>query len=168
MTNPYAPPLASVRDIPEAHAANSLADRGTRLGAAILDGVIFGAMAYAPFAFVVVFSRTARTGSADGRADPMIALGVALMVVGFAVWCWLTISRMKANGQSIAKKYLGIKVVRSDGSPVSLGRLIGLRNVVNGLLGVVPLYGIVDTLFIFGESRRCLHDKIADTIVVKA
>ena len=36
-------------------------------------------------------------------------------------------------GQSIAKKMLGIKVVRTDGSPVSLGRLIWLRNVVNGL-----------------------------------
>jgi uncharacterized RDD family membrane protein YckC len=168
MTNPYAPPLASVRDIAEAHAANAPADRGTRLGAALLDGIIFGAMAYAPFAFVLVFSRSARTGAGDSRVDPIVALGVVLTLVGFGVWCWLTISRMKANGQSIAKKYLGIKVVRTDGSPVSLGRLIGLRNVVNGVLGVVPLYGIVDMLFIFGESRRCLHDKIADTIVVKA
>jgi uncharacterized RDD family membrane protein YckC len=167
MTNPYAPPLASVRDIAEAHATNAPADRGTRLGAAFLDAIIFGAMAYAPLAFVIVFSRV-RTGAGNGSADPMVSLGVVLMLVGFGVWCWLTISRMKANGQSIAKKYLGIKVVRSDGSPVSLGRLIGLRNVVNGLLGVVPLYGIIDTLFIFGESRRCLHDKIADTIVVKA
>ena len=33
------------------------------------------------------------------------------------------------------------------------------------LLGI--LYTIVDALFIFAESRQCLHDKIADTIVVK-
>ena len=75
---------------------------------------------------------------------------------------------MKANGQSIGKKLLGIKVVRTDGSPASLGRLIWLRNVVNGLIGIIPLYGIIDALFIFGESRQCLHDKIADTIVIKA
>jgi len=72
------------------------------------------------------------------------------------------------NGQTIAKKIVGIKVVRSDGSPASLGRIFWLRNVVNGLLGIIPLYGLIDILFIFGEQRQCLHDKIADTIVVKA
>jgi uncharacterized RDD family membrane protein YckC len=71
------------------------------------------------------------------------------------------------NGQSIAKKLLKIKVVRSDGSRASLGRIFWLRNVVNGLLSIIPAYGIVDVLFIFGESRQCLHDKIADTIVIK-
>jgi uncharacterized RDD family membrane protein YckC len=63
---------------------------------------------------------------------------------------------------------LGIKVVRTDGSPASVGRIFWLRNVVNGLIGIVPLYGLVDVLFIFSESRQCLHDKIADTAVVKA
>jgi hypothetical protein len=43
-----------------------------------------------------------------------------------------------------------------------------LRNFVNGLLGMIPLYGLIEILFIFGESQQCLHDKIADTIVVKA
>jgi len=72
------------------------------------------------------------------------------------------------NGQSIAKKMLGIKVVRSNGSPASLGRVFWLRNFVNLLLGIIPLYGLVDALLIFGEPRQCVHDKIADTIVIKA
>jgi hypothetical protein len=42
------------------------------------------------------------------------------------------------------------------------------RNVVNGILGIIPLYGIIDSLFIFGNARRCVHDYIADTIVIKA
>jgi uncharacterized RDD family membrane protein YckC len=75
---------------------------------------------------------------------------------------------MGRNGQSIAKKLLNIKVVRTDGSPATLGRLIWLRNVVNGLISLVPFYGIIDALFIFGESRQCLHDKIAGTVVLKA
>ena len=75
---------------------------------------------------------------------------------------------MKANGQSIGKKACGIKVTRRDGSPVSLSRLVWLRNVLNGLIALVPFYGIIDALFIFSEARRCLHDHIADTIVVKA
>jgi hypothetical protein len=39
---------------------------------------------------------------------------------------------------------------------------------VNGLLGIIPLYGIIDLLFIFGQRRQCIHDLIADTIVIKA
>jgi hypothetical protein len=33
---------------------------------------------------------------------------------------------------------------------------------------MIPLFGIIDALFIFGDARQCLHDKIADTIVIKA
>ena len=36
------------------------------------------------------------------------------------------------------------------------------------LIGIVPLYGLVDILFIFADERQCLHDKLADTIVVEA
>jgi hypothetical protein len=49
-----------------------------------------------------------------------------------------------------------------------VGRIFWLRNVVNAALGVVPFYALIDPLFIFSESQQCLHDKIADTIVIKA
>ena len=62
----------------------------------------------------------------------------------------------------------GIKVVRSDGSPAALGRIFWLRNILNGVLGLIPFYVLIDGLLIFADSRQCLHDKIADTIVVKA
>ena len=91
-----------------------------------------------------------------------------LTTIGFAVWAWLNIRYVLQNGQSIGKKMLNIKVVMSDGSKASLGRIFWVRNVVNGLLSIVPLYGLIDVLFIFGMQRQCLHDKIADTIVVKA
>ena len=165
MTNPYAPPRAFVRDIADSSLA-APADRGTRLGASILDGVIFMAMVYAPVAFAGMLSGA--TASGDGGSNAMVALGLLLAMVGFIIWCWLTITYMARNGQSIAKKLLNIKVVRTDGSPVSIGRIIWLRNVVNALISIVPLYGFVDALFIFGDSRQCLHDKIAGTIVVKA
>lgn len=93
---------------------------------------------------------------------------IVIALIGFIAWCWLTITFVRRNGQSIAKKMLHIKVVRSDGSLVSLGRIFWLRNVANAAFSLVPFYGFVDMLFIFGEQRQCLHDKIADTIVVKA
>ena len=94
--------------------------------------------------------------------------GLVLALIGLIVWSTITIVLMRRNGQSIGKKATGIKVVRSDGSAASLSRLIWLRNVVNWIISIIPLYGLIDVLFIFGESRQCLHDKIADTIVVNA
>jgi uncharacterized RDD family membrane protein YckC len=169
MTNPYAPPQAIVEDIADTRVPITPADRGTRLGAAILDGLIGFGMIYVPF-LVGMFGQGGFNSEPTGEEglNPIAIVGFGLMVVGFVAWCWLTILYVKRNGQSIAKKLLNIKVVRSDGSPASLGRIFWLRNVVNGLLGVIPLYGLVDILFIFGETRQCLHDKIADTIVVRA
>jgi uncharacterized RDD family membrane protein YckC len=164
MTNPYAPPQAPVLDIADPRLSTAQADRGTRLGAAILDGLIFFGMVYLPVILTMVMVRTA--GEQQGAAAAI--LGGSLALAGFIVWCWLTIRYVVRNGQSIGKKMTSIKVLRSDGTSVSLGRIFWLRNVVNGLLSMIPLYGLIDIVFIFAESRQCLHDKIADTIVVKA
>ena len=166
-TNPYAPPRASVRDIADPTAGVQLADRGTRLAAIILDTFIFGIMVYAPL-FVILFARNPPSAAPEDATDTMMMVGGALTLIGFTVWAWLSIRYVSRNGQSIGKKMLNIKVLRSDGSRATLGRIFWLRNIVNGVLSIIPLYGIIDSLFIFGESRRCLHDKIADTIVVKA
>jgi uncharacterized RDD family membrane protein YckC len=165
MTNPYAPPQAAVLDIEDPGLSATLAERVTRLGAAILDGFIFAGMVYLPLILTATVSDAA---GGESNTGPLLALFGLLTVVGFGAWCWLTILYVTRNGQSIAKKITGIKVVRSDGTPISLGRIFWLRNVVNGLISIIPLYGLIDALFIFGDSRQCLHDKIADTIVIKA
>ena len=167
MTNPYAPPQATVADVADPRLSNTAAERGTRLAAAILDGLFFGGMVYAPLMIGFTFGGIAG-GGRNLNMNGAMAAGIAIGLVGFTIWCWLTITFVLQNGQSIAKKLLNIKVVRADGSPITLGRLFFLRNVVNGALSMIPFYGFVDVLFIFGEQRQCLHDKIADTIVVKA
>ena len=175
MANPYAPPAALVDDIADPSSALEPADRGTRLVAAILDGIIAGGMVYMPLIVGFVISGIPLAGSASdvesaalNGAMTAILIGLVLAGIGLTVWAWLTIKYVRDNGQTIAKKLLHIKVVRSDGSPASLARIFWLRNVVNTLISFVPLYTIVDHLFIFGESRQCLHDKLADTIVIKA
>lgn len=174
MTNPYAPPQATVRDIADPTAVTVPAERGTRLGASILDGVISAIMIGIPFMLaVLLIGATNRTVGGDGdfglgRSPAVIAVAAIVSLIGIVAWSWITYVNVKRNGQTIGKKMLNIKVVRSNGAPASVGRIFWLRNVVNGLLGMIPLYGLVDHLFIFAESRQCLHDKLADTIVVKA
>jgi uncharacterized RDD family membrane protein YckC len=163
-TNPYAPPKGIVRDMPEE--GLELAPRTTRLLAAILDGIIVGVMVYVP-ALVVIGA----TGGFEetGNPDPGdLTLPFALGVIGAIAWGWITLLLVARYGQTMGKRLLEIRVVRSDGSQASLGRIFWLRNVVNGLLGIIPLYSLIDHLLIFGQRRQCIHDLIADTIVVKA
>jgi uncharacterized RDD family membrane protein YckC len=164
--NPYAPPQATVQDVADSGATP--AGRGTRLVGVILDSIIFTAMVYIPMVIGMRFNGPLLL--ATGHFNPMALYGAGslLGLIGLIAWCWLTILFVSRNGQSIAKKMLGIKVVRSDGSPASLGRIFLLRNVVNTVLAFVPFYGLVDALLIFGDARQCVHDKIADTIVIKA
>jgi uncharacterized RDD family membrane protein YckC len=165
-SNPDAPPRSNVQDGED---FAEPADRIIRLAAYILDGIIAGAMIYFPFFVVAMLARPIDTNAElDVFRDSVFLIGGALALVGAVVWAWLTILFVARNGQTIAKKLVGIKVVRSDGSRASLGRIFWLRNVVNGLLRIIPLYGLIDILFIFGERRQCLHDMIADTIVVRA
>ena len=173
MTNPYAPPRSMVTDVRDPAGEIVLADRGTRFGASMVDGLIFSALVYLP-AFLI-FGAIPGFTAGYGRPDPtsgLVIVGALVILFGFTAWCWFTIKYVKANGQSIGKRILGIKLVRSDGTTVSLGRVFWLRNFLNGLIGVIPLLGplytLVDMLFIFTDSRQCLHDKLADTIVVIA
>jgi uncharacterized RDD family membrane protein YckC len=163
--NPYAPPRAKVHDVAVPRAAVVLAERSSRLGAAIVDALIFAVMVYVPMGIGIAMGRAG--ADSDNAAGPVLLL-IGLTLMGFIVWVWLTLRQMKATGQSLAKKRFNIKVVLSDGSPVSLSTLIWKRNVLTWLLSFLPLYSIIEVLFIFGEKRQCLHDRIADTIVVEA
>jgi uncharacterized RDD family membrane protein YckC len=100
--------------------------------------------------------------------------GTAFYIGALIVLCLIVVTAVLVhrNGQTIGKKCLGIKIVRADGSPATLARIFWLRYFVTTLLSLVPalgtLYVLVDILFIFGKPQRCIHDYIADTIVVKA
>ena len=161
-TNPYAPPQAAVQDVVDSD-SQELAGRGVRLLTTILDSIIFVAMVYLPL--ILTMAANAGRVHTPGGHTGVFSL---LVLAGLVGWIWLTVLFVTRNGQSIGKKITGIKVVRTDGSPASLGRIALMRNLLNLLLNVIPLYGFVDALLIFGESHQCVHDKIADTIVIKA
>ena len=172
-SNLYAPPKSAVKDV-GGDETLGLASRSARLGAAILDS-LFGFIWFTPSFIMNSAMFTQQT-----RGNPL-ALWIILAktggwfyagVLGALVVLAIDLTLLARNGQTIGKKLLGIKVVRVDGSPVSLFRVFFLRYVCNTFLTLVPvfgsLYSLVDCLMIFSESRRTVHDRIADTIVIKA
>ena len=168
-TNPYAAPEATVDDL-RAWDAQGLeerkASRGKRLGAALLDGVI-----NLVWALPIFWGAMMAVGVSKGikPAAPMIGvmlLGLGLLVAIFVVNCVM----LHRSGQTIGKRMLDIAIVRTDGGRMGLLRYLFIRVLPVGLLGAIPYIGwlvsLVDPLLIFGNERRCLHDLIADTIVV--
>ena len=164
--NPYAPPTAAVRDVAgETAGGHVLAERSTRFFAALIDVVLL-VLVMVLIGFVTPFKLF------DPSTTGFLAAVAVPYVVGMLVFLAVHGFLLATQGQTVGKKLLGIRIVRSDGSRGTLGRVFGLRYALNGLIASVPvvgtIYGLVDALMIFRDSRRCLHDQIADTIVVKA
>lgn len=161
----YAPPTAEVADV-AAEGQAVLAGRGARLGAIVIDTLILLALWWVVSLVTPwnIFSpRIAQAGFLT-----MMGLGVLGIALFVAVNGWLLARR----GQTVGKLLLGLRITRRDGSAAGFARLAGLRFGVGALITNVPVVGIpyalVDALLIFRNDRRCLHDLIADTIVVKA
>lgn len=163
--NPYAPPAAHVEDIAPAGEAGMPGGRGARFGAALIDGVIGGLAGWALWKLTPLSAWVAGAFSVwQGLAMQVIA-GMTMFAL---IHGWLLATR----GQTLGKLMLKLRIVRSNGERASLARLLGLRYALGTAIGIVPLVGwlyvLVDLLLIFRESRQCLHDNIADTIVVVA
>jgi uncharacterized RDD family membrane protein YckC len=84
----------------------------------------------------------------------------------------------RTDGRTLGKMALGIQVVRTDGHAMSMVRAvwreIALKSVLLGLLGAVPLVGLIvsqvyfwaDGLWpLWDRENRALHDMLARTRV---
>lgn len=169
--NPYAAPAARVQDVGNDEQLE-LADRGTRLGAAILDGlVMFGPIMVLSIGAAIALP--AYQKAADGKPDASVLGVIGLLLFALVMGVFIVnMVLLHRHGQTIAKRWLNIRIVRTDGSRCGLLRVIFARALPVGLLGAIPMIGwlisLLDSLLIFREDYRCLHDHFADTIVVKA
>jgi len=165
--NPYAAPSARVLDVSN-DGDQVLADRGIRLGAAIVDGLIIaGPM------MLLLLLLPAMVGAKGGQPNFALVGGVGIgFVVFFVAILIVNMVLLHRYGQTVAKRLFKIKIVRGDGSRCSLLRIIFARALPMSLLGAIPIVGglisLLDPLLIFRDDYRCLHDHIADTLVIKA
>ncbi|HET6331225.1 MAG TPA: RDD family protein [Holophagaceae bacterium] len=156
--------------------ASRLADRSSRLFAQLCDGLITG---------VPVAATTYGCGLLVHRFVPNLAghapltrMLYGLVVLGVYIGFYLGINGwlLVRNGQTLGKKICGIRIARPDGSVPSLSESFVRRELVFAapisifqifIPGLNFTVRLVDVLFIFRSSRKCLHDNIAGTIVVK-
>lgn len=164
--NPYAPPKAPVADAMDDYSSAELAGRGQRLVAVILDSLI--SMIWTlPLGIAFGIWRGAF------RHEP-VPTGKTLLVTLLSIVIFMLVNGgfLRKSGQTLGKKAMGIRIVTTDNTVPELWRVIVLRYGMSWIVPAIPLIGpligLVDTLMIFRESRRCLHDVVADTKVVRA
>ncbi|WLT30316.1 RDD family protein [Geothrix sp. PMB-07] len=147
------------------------ATRLSRLGAALIDGLV----SFAPVGAVAVLLPVALLG---GKLGALLGVLVVAAVVALGVLI-TQIVLLAGHGQTIGKKVLGIRMITSDGSTPSIWRVFFLRwlpfavvaavvQLVLKVQGSGGLIHLLDVVFIFQPTRRCLHDLFADTHVIKA
>jgi len=132
-----------------------LATRARRLAAALLDFVFM-------FGLIAVSQLGAGVAAIRVGLAPIVFLQL-LAVAGAQLFF------LARDGQTLGKKLLGIRIVRAaDGRPAGFVRALVLRSFVNNLFAWFWIYALVDAVFIFRTDRRCVHDLLAGTKVVRA
>lgn len=179
-TVPPAAPATAADDRPRA-------DRGARLMARIIDwmlellcaipgGIVLGTE-------VLKLAAEAMQGREPDFSQldlPRVFLGLGLMLALALALLVVQVWMLTVRGQTIGKRFLGIRVVKADGSPCGFVNGWLMRELLITAIGIAcsmipfigpillrPAFHIVDWCLIFRDDERCLHDQIATTKVVK-
>ena len=107
----------------------------------------------------------------DGLTGTLNAMHPSALWLGLGTVAAINLWTLHRHRASLGKMALKLRIVRRDGSEVELWRIVALRWLPTAVIGFVPglnLLNLIDALFIFREDRRCVHDMVADTVVVDA
>lgn len=167
--NPYEAPTVNevMAETPQATA--ELAGLGDRFAGALIDGLINAA-----FVALLIFGAIAAglIGSFAEFGELGFLPSLAFSIFSFAFYIGINWKFLSTSGQTIGKKVAKTRIVTMDGRVPSMVDLVGKRYAFFSLIGLIPFVGgllsLVNILFIFGSERRCLHDLLAGTRVIKA
>ena len=170
--------------VPGTYRGQELASWGSRVGAQLLDGLVVTAVGLAlcvPGGIVAIVT--------EGGVAGWVLLGVGglgWIVLGALYAPFLMRRAGDRNGQTLGKQWLGIRVVRDDGTPIGWGWAFLRELVIKGFgLGVASSIASTITFFLFGlggfipyaldylwplwdDESRAVHDMAAQTHVVQA
>ena len=141
-----------------------LASRGRRLMAVLVDGLISMLLAI-PGVIVAI-------GPSFNDSEELDTLGIILIGLAMILLTIVQAVLISKRGQSIGKIALGIRIAHSvDGSNPGFLKGFLIRTLVPQIIYQIPFLGflflLVDSCFIFSEQRQCIHDLMAETVVLK-
>jgi len=183
LDNPYAAPA----DLgPESRAPlpgpQRQARRSTRLAAALVDtllivvvfvvGVLLnGFIAALAVKTGIKAPDTSAQATASSPFDASKLLTVFFVFLPALLFYGYQSALIARHGQTLAKRWFRIRIVRCSGEPAGFVRGVLVRSWLMALVEMIPIFGSVlavfDALMIFGSESRCIHDALADTMVIE-
>jgi uncharacterized RDD family membrane protein YckC len=181
----YGPP-----PVPVAPNGQPLAGFGARLGAYLIDALIFAAAVTSliipvMFAMIAWIGSQAQeletdpvTGEFVNSPDPALFVGpillgyLALFVVAIGMNYVYHVELFPSRrGVTLGKRALGLSVIRLNDPSAPLTRgVVAKRWAMQFMVGgIVPFFNWIDGLWQLWDKpfQQCLHDKVAETVVVK-
>lgn len=133
---------------------------GSRFIAGLIDNlIIFIVLGIFTLVLVAIGNSASET-----MRGILVAIGILISFIFF--WGYYIYFEVRKNGRSPGKEFAHIRVIRQDGTPITLTESI-VRNLVRIIDFFPGGYGLgIVTMFIDGQSRR-LGDIIAGTVVVR-
>jgi len=127
-----------------------------RLLASVLDWLFVSGLC-----ILIAFFITLVVKDKEARVAMAISLLVVIPLIKFVYHVAMECSARQAT---FGKRILGIKVCDMQGERISVGRAIG-RNLAK-IFSVLTLF--IGYLFsFFNKQQQCLHDMVAETLVIK-
>jgi len=184
--NPFAAPLSPSGGPLDESPDAPLAGRGARLGASILDNLIVSGVVLFT---LIPLGLLGVLGSVQDVDDATAAFGGIAAILGmgfvFLIYGGIQAYLLSTRGQTIGKMITRVRIVKLNGNPAGFLGAVFLRIFVSSLLfggiAIVAMFAlgdeigivgnianIADSVFIFRDDRRCIHDLIAGTKVVRA
>ena len=171
--NPYAAPTQGGAIPPSYDPVgyhSNLATKSERFAGAFIDGIIL-----VPIMLGVGFVLgIAMVSAGIDPASPMFQLIASIVggILGAIVFTALHGYFLATRGQTIGKIAMKTQIVSEETNQIlPLTEIILKRYVPIWLASMIPVIGgfagLVDALPIFRESRKCIHDEIAKTKVIK-
>jgi uncharacterized RDD family membrane protein YckC len=164
-------------DVPVAPATGAYALAGwwSRVGAALIDGLIVGIGALAILAlFGSVFSAGFFAGDEIGVVSLIVGLLLSFVAIAIVALLYAPLMMARTNGKTLGRMAMGIRVVRASGERITFGfamlREVAVKALLFGIAGSLTfgLANLADVLWpLWDDENRALHDFVVDTRTVR-
>ncbi len=142
-----------------------LASRRQRLGAAFADGML-QLLILLPVMYFTIGFEVFRAG-----AEQSLLQIIGLGLLGLVIFLLLQGKLLVTKGQTLGKRSAKIKIVDLQGNlPTVKGHLLkryGFNILIQHIPVIGPIILLISIFLVFGKTRRCGHDYIAGTKVIK-